>query len=429
VPANHIIPSHLSTQVLDIYGSPLRTKNKLEPQSPAVSVTSQMAAMADAMSLERARSNISLGKGASPPQTLVGDDGVSGQHQILYNPYPSALSASLGGVGIPLSYQQLAEARAAAANAGGQSNLSGRSFSDSMHPEHIAAAAQQLSNLNDVAFLQPPPVPPPPVLMGAQSFSGAYYQGMPNHYPYVESELGYALQRPGVVPGMGSDAFMALRRQSSNSMLAQQSQMLSASLSNLSSSTPQNYSATGNANASMNYQSSAVSMSPGGLLLQKLGLQEQMLSGASGGGAGTSLLAQQLEEYSQTDHDQGQGQQHVQQGQNHNDQLAMTHQQQAYSNAMLSSGSYRGGYDAPAPPAAPMSLTTHPYIQSASFSDYGNASNAALQYQQQQHLAAQLHPQLHTNSNIPLTKIASGQNNAPYGDGQSNQGTSQRGPL
>jgi len=450
MPPNHTMPPHFSAQVLDIYGSPLRTKNKMEQPSPAVSVTSQMAAMADAMSLERARSNISSGKGASPPQTLINGGGVGhGHQQLMYNPYPAGLSASLGGVGgIPLSYQQLADVgAAAAAAAGGQLNLAGRSFSDGMHPEHIAAAAQQhlhtsLSNLNDVAFLQPPQ-PPPPTMMGAQSFSGAYYQGMPSHYPYVESELGYALQRPGVVPGMGSDAYAALRRQSSNSssaaMLAQQqSQMLSASLSNLSSSTPQNYGVSAAAPAGpMNYQSTAMSMSPGGLLLQKLGLQEQMLGrggGAPGGvgGAGTSLLAQQLEEYSQSDHQQGQGhgQQHAQQVHNSNNPL-MGHQQQSFSNAMLNSGSYHGEYEA-APSAVPMSLTSLPYIQSTSFSDFGNVSSSLLQQQQQQqHLAAQLHPQLQMNASFPVQEMmypnggSSGQNDAPN-YGQSNHGTQRR---
>jgi len=450
--------------VLDIYGSPLRTKNKIEPQSPAdLSVTSQMAAMADAMSLERGRSSNISGMGASPPQTLVnGGGGVvggHGHHQMMYDPrYPPAvLSASLGGVGLPLSYQQLADvgAAATAAAAGQQSNLAGRSFSDTVHPERIAAAAQHqhfqtqtsLSGLNDFTFLQPPPpLPPAPSLMGAQSFSGAYgYQGMPgSHYPYVESELGYALQRPGVVPGMGTDAFVgSLRRQSSSNNAAllahQQHQMLSASLSNLSSSTPQNYgiSAAASAGGPMNYHSA---MSPGGLLLQKLGLQEQMLGnssqhnagggGAGGGAGGTSLLAQQLEEYSsQPDHQQGrrQGQE---QGHNPNNPLMCS--QNSFSNAsgvnqgsasgMLNPGSYRGG----AAPAVPISLSALPYMQNASFSDFSNNNSAAI-LQHQKNLAAQMHPQLQMNAMRPNNggSLSGQQNNGPN-NGLSNQGTQRR---
>lgn len=386
MPLHHMIPAHLSTQALDIYGSPLKTKAKLEPQSPAVSVTSQMAAMADAMSLERAMSNISSGKGASPPQSL------GAQQQLLYNQYPSALSASLGGVGVPLAYQQLADIGATAGV--------GRSFSETMHADPLAAAAQHqlqasLSTLNDMAFLQhAPSIPPPPPHMGAQSFSGAYYQGMPGHYPYVESELGYALQRPGVVPGMGNDAYAALRRKSSSSNLAAalaKQQMFGRSLSNLSSSTPQNPGGLSNASfGPMNHHS----MSPGGLVLQQLGLQqEQMLGsqynsgglpsqGGAGAEAGASLLTQQLEEY-QTAGQQGGPEQ-------------QSHQQLS----ILGGGSYHGGYDA-APAAAPASLTSNPYARGASFGEYGDVTSSSLvQQQQQQQLARLMHlHQLQMNSN------------------------------
>jgi len=424
---------HLSAQVLDIYGSPLKARSKMEPKSPAeMSMTSEMALMADAMSLERGRSSNISGRGVSPPQTLVNGGGVvGGHHQIMYNPhYPSAmLSGSLGGVGMPLSYQQLVDVGAAAAAAAQQ--------------QHLHAS---LSGPNDVAFLQPPPpVPPPPALMGAQSYSGAYgYQGMPgSHYPYIESELGYALQRPGVVPGMGSDAFVAgsLRRQSSSNnaalLAAHQSQMLSASLSNLSSSTPQNYGVSTGAPAGgqLNYQSA---VSPGGLLLQKLGLQEQMIgtpshysTGGGGAGAGgTSLLAQQLEEYSsQSDHQEGgqrQGNhQHTQQV--HNPNNSLMGRQASFSNmsgvhqGSLNPGSYRGGYDTAAP-AVPVSLTTVPYMQSASFSDFGN-SNSSTALRHQQNLAVQMHPQLRMNAVYPNHgESSSGRwDNAPA-NGPSNRG-------
>lgn len=442
---------HLSAQVLDIYGSPLRRK-KLEPLSPAeMSMTSQVAiAMAETMSLERGRSSNASGKGTSPPQTLVngGIGGGLGNHQLMYDPRypPPMLSASLGGAGMPMSYQQLADAGVAATAASSQQSNLGRSYSDNAQAEHIAVAAQQ--QLNDVAFMQPPPpLPPPPVLMGAQSYSGAYgYQGMPgSHNPYVESELGYALQRPGVVPGMGSDAFVgALRRQSSSNNAAlfaqQHNQMLSASLSNLSSSTPQNYgvSTAASTGGPINYQSA---MSPGGLLLQKLGLQDQMLGtssynardgGAGGGAGGTSLLAQQLEEYSSlSDNQQGQGQvhqQHAPQVHNRNNPLMGRHRSSSNvvhrgSSGMINSGSYHRGAAAP---AVPLSLTSLPYMQNASFSDL----NSAAMQQQQQSLAAQMHPQLGINTVYPNNggSLSGQHNNAPR-NGRSNERMPRKLPM
>lgn len=364
VPETSVVPNMLvqqfAPQGLDIYGSPLKyPPTKLEPPSPAASVTSQMAAMADAMSLERARSNISGNSGkSSPPQTLFGNPG-----QVY--PHLSHLSASLGGVGMPLSYQQLADLA--------PSNL-GRSYNDIMyHPSQIAAQqhllqASLLGLNNDIAPLLQQQVPPPPVI-GAQSFSGAYgYQGMPHsaHYPYVESDLGYALQRPGVVPGM--DHIRALRRQSSShnsnsSLLDQQRQMLSASLSNLSSSTPQNYGVGPGHNAQFQ-----VSMSPGGILLQQLGLQEQILASqaasfhnntAGAGGIGASLLSQQLEDTSSQPVNYQQVQQQYQQQLN-------THSRQSFpSPAMINYGSYHRGYDHNAVAAHLMQQ------QSASFGEYG----------------------------------------------------------
>ena len=327
-----------SAQGLHIYGSPLKTKINLEPPSPTASVASQMAG---AMSLERALSNIS-GK-ASPPQTLINGG------QPIYARYHTALSASWGGVGMPLSYQQLADI-----GAPGPLHSVGRSFSESMYPDQMAAQQHlqtSLSGLYDAAFLQQPQ--PPPTFMGAQSFSGAYYQGMPSgHHPYVESELGYALQRPGVVPGMGSDAFATFRRQSSNSgaaFLAHQSQMLNANLNNLSSSTPRNQGVPTCSN--MNYQSA---MSPGGLLLQQLGLQEQMFGNQSNFSidAGASLLAQQLEEYS------------------HQQSVSTSGNSHDNSSGMPDPGSYRGGYDATSV-SVPLPQASY-NMQNASFSDSGS---------------------------------------------------------
>lgn len=254
--------------------------------------------------------------------------------------FPAALSSSLGGVAMPLNFQQLTDIDAADPY---RTSVAGRSFSDSIYSVQMSAQQQQLhaslSELYDAALLQPPPSHPP--IMGAQSFSGIYYQGMPrSHYPHVESDLGYALQRPGVVPGMGSDAFASLRRQSSQlsfnsaALISQPSQMLSPSLSTLSSPTPRNHFAPPGLNA--NYQ--AVSMSPGGLLLQKLGLQDQLFANQSNtAGAGISLLSQQLEEYSHPDQHQGQ---YISSRQN---QYKMPSSLQSASTPAVNPGSYRGG--------------------------------------------------------------------------------------
>jgi dual specificity protein kinase YAK1 len=253
---------------------------------------------------------------------------------------PAALSSSLGGVAMPLNFQQLTDIGAVNPY---RTSVAGRSFSDSIHSVQMSAQQQQLhaslSELYDAALLQSPPSHPP--IMGAQSFSGIYYQGMPrSHYPHVESDLGYALQRPGVVPGMGSDAFASLRRQSSQlsfnsaALFTQPSQMLSPSLSTLSSPTPRNHFAPPGLNS--NYQ--AVSMSPGGLLLQKLGLQDQLFANQSNtAGSGISLLSQQLEEYSHPDQQQGQ---YISSRQN---QYKMPGSLQSASTSAINPGSYRGG--------------------------------------------------------------------------------------
>lgn len=212
----------------------------------------------------------------------------------MYNTtYPTALSASLGGGGMPppLLYPQFGHLHG---------SMTGRSFSDrpfleptiASHDHNIQAS---LSDLYDTALYQQLLHPPPPTFMGAQSFSGAYYQqGMPtSNHSYLESDFGYALQRPGVVPG--GDAAAAYRRQTSVSDSA-----ILASHQRLSSSLSRDYSGTApplpSATSNMNYQST---MSPGGLLLQKLGLRSNNVANINGENGGVSLLARQLEEYSQ----------------------------------------------------------------------------------------------------------------------------------
>jgi len=196
-------------------------------------------------------------------------------------------------------------------------------------------------------------------------------------------------------------------------MLAHQQQqqnqaMLSASLNNLSSSTPQNYGAVHTPGSAMSY-----SASPGGLLLQKLGLQEQMMlantPGGGGGAGGTSLLAQQLQDYSsQSDHpQQQQGGGHQAPGMYNSNNPLM-----GGSSGMINPGSYHGGFDhTGAPGAVPMSLGSsipyHNMMQSSSFHDFGGNSSSmqrsnSMQLQQQQQHLAQMQSQLRMNASFPV---------------------------
>jgi len=330
-------PYLMPASSLDIYGTPLRNAMKLEPQSPAMSVTSQMAVMADAMSLGRQPS--SLGQNSPPPSLYNGMQGFA----------HSASFGNAAGMGIPMSYQQLASSYQQLA--GSYQNFGGRRLSGNL----VNSSAQQqpqAHGANESFFIPIPHVPPPPQVMGAQSFSGAYYNGAPGYHQILESELGYALQRPGVVPGGNDLLLTALQRQYSNPSIG--------SLNNLPSPT-RNYGSYG-APGVMNY--------PGNNLLHTLGLQEQMLDmnsqynggGGIGGAAATSLLAQQLADYSEPPQQGGITAQAASQ-----DAPQLQRQQ---SNSSMH-GSYLGSYVAQ---ATPMSLGhSLPYFQSSSFSDYGSA--------------------------------------------------------
>jgi len=414
-------PPPMSTQGLDIYGTPLRMQ-KTEPQSPASSVSSQMAAaLADAMSLGRQHSTGKM----SPPQNL--DSNGPPQYSQMY-PYPTNLSASLGAVanmGLPVPYQQMTDSGLAAPN------LTGRSFGENIHLGQQLAAAHQslhsvLANANDLSMSQQ--MPPQPTFMGAQSYSGAYFDRMTNHQPYVESDLGYALQRPGVVPMGGEALAAALQRQNSNpalAFLAQQNPLFNASWSNLSS-TPRSYSQSSN-----NVIGYATPKSPGGIRQSFSGLQDQTfdnqqsngIGGGGGGGGGVkSLLAQQLAEYSNSNQFNDQQMQQQQNSNPDNQQQYATQSSFKSANGMsgmynssgpLNVGSYNGsfvGYGG----AAPMSLTSLPvmdprlnpqaannigqYIQSASFGDFRNDSASVMQQQIQQQLQQQLQNNYNMNS-------------------------------
>jgi hypothetical protein len=216
--------------------------------------------------------------------------------------------------------------------------------------------------------------------MGAQSFSG-YYDGIPGHYPHVEGELGYALQRPGVFPISGNDAAALLQRQASNpslAFLAQQNPMLSSSFSNVSSTPGSAALSSVSMSGSMNFQS------PGDLL-QSLGLQDQgsFDNNYLGSNVATSLLAQQLAEYSGPD----QQQQHML-GRHQSDMSIGT--SGAYGSAGPQMyGSYHGMTNYTAP-TGPMSLSSLPPFQSASLGNYGGN----VPDQNQQAYLAQLNSQL-----------------------------------
>jgi hypothetical protein len=367
---NHSLP----TQGTGIYGTPMRNIT-LSQQSPSVSIASaQLPAMADAMSLNRLSNN---GQSSSPPQNLE-----ALLHAQLSNVYqlPSNLSASLGanaGMGLPLNYQPLVDA-----------NLAGRSFSETMHPSQLAA--QQ--NIQAIPGLFVPPPPPQPTFMGAQSFSGTYYDGMPSYYPHVEGDLGYALQRPGVFPISGNDAVAMLQRQASGqslAYLAQQNAILSSSLNNINS-TPR----------SVAHSAGSVSFQTPGDLLQQLGLQDQVsfdnnnYSHMNGGNAATSLLAQQLADYSGPDYQQ---QQQNTQNSNWSNPSGM----HGASSASQMAGSYHGM-------SGPMSLSSLPsFQQSASLGNYGGN---ALNQQQQQIYLAQINSEL-MNMQNHLQNRTNGQNN------------------
>ncbi|KAL7477053.1 hypothetical protein ACHAW6_002870, partial [Cyclotella cf. meneghiniana] len=365
----------LPGQGLGMYSTPIRSIKKINSQSPAVSLSSaQVTAMADAMSLNR----LPTGQTSSPPQTL--EALINAQLSNVY-PYPSNLSASLGanlGMGLPINYQPLADA-----------NLMGRRFSENLHPSQVAAQQnlQAVTGFSDLAFL--PHLPQQPAFMGAQSFSGAYYDGMPSHYPHVEGELGYALQRPGVFPISGNDAVAILQRQSSNpslAFLAQQNAILSSSFSNVSS-TPRSIAQS---SGSMSFQS------PGDLL-QSLGLHDQgsydhnYSQFNTGSNAATSLLAQQLAEYSEPDRHQ----QNINSQNSNVLQLARQQSDLSTTSGMYGStgpqmyGSYHGIANYAAL-AGPMSLSSLPPMHSASLGNYvGNLPD-----QQDQNYLAQLNSQL-----------------------------------
>jgi hypothetical protein len=344
-------------------------------QSPAVSISSaQVTAMADAMSLNRRFSN--NGQSSSPPQNL--EALLNAQLSNAY-PYSSNLSASLGanaGIGLPVNYQPLVDA-----------SIAGRSFNENIHPSQFAAQQNFLAGLNDLAF--PPQPPQQPTFMGAQSFSGMYYDGMPSHYPHMEGDLGYALQRPGVFPISGNDAVALLQRQASGTSLAylaQQNALLSSSLGNINS-TPRNAAQS----------SGSVSFQSPGDILQQLGLQDQgsfdnNYSQMNAGTAATSLLAQQLADYSGSDYQQ----------------QYITPQLSNASNAsgiygpsgLQMAGSYHGM-------SGPMSLSSLPTYQSVSLGNYAGSA----QDQQQQLYLAQINSELLNMQNqVQIQQNASNQN-------------------
>ena len=146
-------------------------------------------------------------------------------------------------------------------------------------------------------------------------------------------------------------------------------------------------------------QFNQMSMSPGGLLLQQLGLQEQMLAANQSNfnpvasGIGASLLSQQLEDYSTQPAQQQGGLQQAQQ-----QQLNDLVRRQSFQSdsGMMHPGSYQGGG------ITPQQMAYNMQLQSASFDN--SQQNA-------------VHPQLRTNASMPA-----GESRQPvnFGDGEPN---------
>lgn len=368
----------LPAQGIGVYPTPVRNISSL--QSPATSISSaQVTAMADAMSLNMLSNN---GQSSSPPQNLQAL--LNAQLSNAY-PYSSNLSASLGaniGMGLPVNYQPLVD-----------SSLMGTSFTDNIHPSQLAAPQnlQAMHGFNDLSYIPHQP-PQQPTFMGAQSFSGMYYGGIPGHYQHMEGDLGYALQRPGVFP-ISNDAVAMLQRQASSqpsmAYLAQQNALLSSSLSNVGSTPRHPY--TG-----------AMSFQHHGDLLQQLGLQEQTSFDINcpqmNTGATTSLLAQQLADYTGSDYH------HLQQ---FNTQSSNLPNVPTYSSVSQMAGSYHGI-------SGPMSLSSLPSFQSASLGNPGgNIQDNQQQHQlQQQMYLAQLNSELMTMQNQQTQVNGTGQNDA-----------------
>lgn len=366
----------LPVQGIGMYGTPL-TNVTLHDQSPAVSISSaQVTAMADAMSLNRLSNN---GQSSSPPRNL--EALLNAQLSNAY-PYASNLSASLGanvGMGLPVNCQPLVDA-----------NLAGRSFSDHINASQLAAQQNihALSGLNDLPFVPQPPRQP--TFMGAQSFSGVYYDGMPSNYPHVEGDLGYALQRPGVFPISGNDAVAMLQRQASGqslAYLAQQNAILSSSLSNITTPRGQVQSA------------GSLSFHTPGDLLQQLGLQDQgsfdnnysqMNQGAS-----TSLLAQQLADYS--------GPEYQQQNPNHQNWTRSNSSGIYGSMGPQMNGSYHGI-------SGPMSLSSLPSFNQQQSASLGNYGGIVQDTHQQQIYLAQINSELANMQNQLSATNQNGQN-------------------
>ena len=138
-------------------------------------------------------------------------------------------------------------------------------------------------------------------------------------------------------------------------------------------------------------------MSPGGLLLQQLGLQEQMLAANQSNfnpvasGIGASLLSQQLEDYSTQPAQQLGGLQQAQQQQQLND--LVRRQSFQSDSGMMHPGSYQGGG------MTPQQMAYNMQLHSSSFNSQQNA----------------VHPQLRTNASMPAEETIQPVN---FGDGE-----------
>uniref|UniRef100_A0A7S1GLQ8 Protein kinase domain-containing protein n=1 Tax=Cyclophora tenuis TaxID=216820 RepID=A0A7S1GLQ8_CYCTE len=157
--------------------------------------TSRVTAMTDAMSLSR-HSN-SHSERTSPPSSL----GVSTSNSTAQSslPAPHNLTGSLGSVIAMHQADPSSGVSLPPTNPPTNYLVPSSSSYDIVPPtDRISSSMMASSAIHGVSFGEAPPAVGP----GAQSFSGVSYEGV--QVP-IDADFGYALQRPGVVPGSGID--------------------------------------------------------------------------------------------------------------------------------------------------------------------------------------------------------------------------------
>lgn len=135
---------------------------------------------------------------ANSPPNVPNDPYSTDRLSFSYHHHTPNLAGSLGanvGYHYPQHHQHLSGGLSYAGHSTSLSHLHQPMESYNEYGEYVV---QPPANLHDSDHHYHA-IPPRRVPMGAQSFSGIYYDGGNSHAPPA-SELGYALQRPGVVP-------------------------------------------------------------------------------------------------------------------------------------------------------------------------------------------------------------------------------------